>query len=202
MPLNFVTGRVADPDMTTLVVVRDGRIIHARGYGLANAELRTPADVHTVWPLASITKLVTAIAAMQLVESGDLSLHQDINTYFKRLRVPDKYDSPITLGDLLRHTSGLDELPGRRVARAEDIEPFHEFMSDHLVQYRAPGTFTSYSSYGMALAGLLVEEVTGLSYAEYVASAVSSSMNMGRLLLAVTGTGPKVLSELSLRASD
>lgn len=75
-------------------------------------------------------------------------------------------------------------------------------MSDHLVQYRAPGTFTSYSSYGMALAGLLVEEVTGLSYAEYVASAVSSSMNMGRLLLAVTGTGPKVLSELSLRASD
>ncbi|HWM27406.1 MAG TPA: serine hydrolase domain-containing protein [Woeseiaceae bacterium] len=161
-----------------LVVVRDSRIVHARGYGLADVEAAQAADANTVWPIASITKVLTAIAAMQLVEAGKLSLDEEVATYVKRLRVPDEYDSPIIVADLLRHTSGLDELPGRRVDSAADIRPLRDFLSDHLVQYRSPGIFTSYSSYGMALAGLLVEEITGSSYADYVQSRIFRPLGM------------------------
>ena len=230
-----------------LVVVRDGRIVHARGYGLADVEARRAADASTVWPIASMTKVLTAIAAMQLVEAGQVSLETSVATYLKGLRVPDEYDRPILVADLLRHTSGLDELPGRRVARAQDIQPMREFLSNHLVQYRPPGSLTSYSSYGMSLAGLLVEELGGMSYAEYVrtrifrplgmndswimtkagdergvaapyeiddgqaqrmdyewystapvASAVSSAMDMGRLLVALTEH--RILSRPTLHA--
>ncbi len=161
-----------------LVIVRDGRIVHSRGYGLANVEKREAANADTVWPIASITKVLTAIAVMQLVEAGKLSLDGEVAKYFKQLRVPDRYRMPILVADLLRHTSGLDELPGRRAARAAEARPLRDFLSDHLVQYRPPGTFTSYSSYGMSLAGLLVEEVTGSSYADYVQSRILRHMRM------------------------
>ena len=161
-----------------LVVVRDGRIVHARGYGLADVESQRAADAHTVWPIASITKVLTAIGAMQLVEEGRLSLEDEVATYITRPLVPDQYDEPILVADLLRHTSGLDELPGRRVARAGDVRPLRDFLSDHLVQYRPPGTFTSYSSYGMSLAGLLIEELSGMAYAEYVRSRIFLPLGM------------------------
>jgi CubicO group peptidase (beta-lactamase class C family) len=161
-----------------LVVVRDGRIVHARGYGFADVESHRAADANTVWPIASMTKVLTAIAAMQLVETGKLSLDEKVAACFKDLPIPDRYGTPIRVADLLRHTSGLDELPGRRVARAADVRPLREFLSGHLVQYRAPGTFTSYSSYGMSLAGLLVEELTGSSYAQYVQAAIFGPLGM------------------------
>ena len=161
-----------------LVVVRHGRILHARGYGLAEVESRRAADANTVWPIASITKVLTAIATMQLVEAGRLSLEKEAATYLKSVRVPNQFGTPILVADLLRHTSGLDELPGRRAARAEDVRPLREFLSGHLVQYRPPGSFTSYSSYGMSLAGLLVEELSGLSYSDYVETRLFRPLGM------------------------
>lgn len=151
-----------------LVVVRDGRIVHARGYGHADAESRTAADADTVWPLASVTKVLTALALMQLVESGKVALDADVNSYLKRARVPATYPAPITVADLLRHTSGLDELPGRRFGRARDLPPFADFMASRLVRHRPAGELTSYSSYGMALAGLVVEDVSGAAYEPYL----------------------------------
>jgi CubicO group peptidase (beta-lactamase class C family) len=151
-----------------LVVVRDGRVVHARGYGYADAESRLAADADTVWPLASVTKVLTSLALMQLVEKGQVALDKDVNAYLKRARVPATYASPITIADLLRHTSGLDELPGRRFERAREVPPFADFMASRLVRYRAAGELTSYSSYGMALAGLVVEDVSGMAYEPYL----------------------------------
>ncbi len=151
-----------------LVVVRDGRIVHARGYGMADTESRTPATADTVWPLASVTKILTALALMRLVESGQVALEADVNAYLKRARVPATYPAPITIADLLRHTSGLDELPGRRFERARDVPPFADFMASRLVRHRPAGELTSYSSYGMALAGLVVEDVSGTAYEPYL----------------------------------
>ena len=168
-----------------LIVVRNGRVVHAHGFGLADVAANRAVDVNTVWPIASITKVITAIAAMQLVEAGRLSLDKDVASYFTTLRIPNQFGKPITVADLLRHTSGLDELPGRRVQRAEDVRPLREFLSGRLVQYRAPGEFTSYSSYGMSLAGLLVEEISGSSYAEYVQTRIFRplAMNSSRIMI-------------------
>lgn len=158
--------------------MREGKIVHARGYGQADVESHRAAEVNTVWPLASITKVLTSIAVMQLVESNKVALDADVNSYLKRVRVPNTFSSPITVADLLRHTSGLDELPGRRFERASDLPPLDLFLAEHLVRYRPAGEFTSYSSYGMSLAGLLIEDVTGSSYASYLDAHVFKPLGM------------------------
>jgi CubicO group peptidase (beta-lactamase class C family) len=161
-----------------LVVVHDGKIIHARGYGYSDLEAHRVADPNTVWPIASITKVLTAIGVMQLVESGRVSLNTDVNKYLKRAKVPNTFQAPITVADLLRHTSGLDELPGRRFENAKDVPPLDQFLSKHLVRIRAAGEFTSYSSYGMSLAGLVIEDVTGSSYANYINTHIFKPLEM------------------------
>jgi CubicO group peptidase (beta-lactamase class C family) len=161
-----------------LVIVRDGKIIHARGYGYADPESHLTATPDTVWPMASITKVLTAIGTMQLVQSGKISLVADVNKNLKRVHVPDTFPKPITVGDLLRHTSGLDEIPGRRFENGNDVPPFDKFLAQHLVRYRAPGDFASYSSYGMSLAGLLIEDVSGLNYSEYIDAHIFKPLEM------------------------
>lgn len=146
------------------VFVRDGRIVHARGYGVADVAARVPAaPERTVWPVASITKVVTAVAALQLVEDGRIGLDRDVNRYLRRLQVPDQGFGPLSLRHLLSHTGGLDELPGRRFDGV--AAPDHAaFLAGKLVRYRAPGLRTAYSTYGIALAGLMVEDVSGARY--------------------------------------
>lgn len=161
-----------------LVVVRDGKIIHARGYGYADLESHLAANPETAWPIASITKILTAIGVMQLVEAGKVSLTADVNKYLKRAKVSNTFKVPIRVADLLRHTSGLDELPGRRFERPNDVPSLDKFLSTHLVRYRAPGEFTSYSSYGMSLAGLLIEDVSGVDYSNYIDAHIFKPLGM------------------------
>src|SRR5262245_28705825 len=71
-----------------LMIVHQGKIVHARGFGKADVESNRPVDANTVWPLASITKVLTSIAVMQLVESGKVTLGADVNTYLKKARIP------------------------------------------------------------------------------------------------------------------
>ena len=95
------------------VFVRDGRTVYERGYGVSDVSDGTPVDpAETIWPIASITKLITSVAALQLVERGLLALDEDINRYLVRVQVPSQGYPPLTLRHLLSHTSGLDELPG------------------------------------------------------------------------------------------
>jgi CubicO group peptidase (beta-lactamase class C family) len=161
-----------------LIIVRDGQIEHSRGYGYADLESRLASDVNTVWPIASITKTLTAIAVMQLVESKKISLNIDVNSYLKKVQVPNNFSKPITVADLLRHTSGLDELPGRRFENPEKVPQMDQFLKQHLVRYRQPGEFTSYSSYGMSLAGQLIEDVTGSTYARYLDAHIFKPLGM------------------------
>jgi hypothetical protein len=92
----------------------------------------------------------------------------DVNRYLRSVKVPASYPQPITPWHLLTHTGGLDELPGRQVASAAELRPLGEFLSTRLLRVRPPGEITSYSSYGMALAGVLVEDVSGLGFETYL----------------------------------
>jgi CubicO group peptidase (beta-lactamase class C family) len=161
-----------------LVIVRDGKIIYARGYGYADLESHLTATPDTVWPIASITKVLTAIGTMQLVQAGKISLVADVNKYLNRVHVPGTFPKPITVADLLRHTSGLDEVPGRRFENANDVPRLDKFLEQHLVRYRAAGDFTSYSSYGMSLAGLLIEDVSGFNYSDYIDAHIFKPLEM------------------------
>jgi CubicO group peptidase (beta-lactamase class C family) len=150
------------------VFVRDGRIVYAQGYGVSDVATSSVVDPEkTVWPVASITKVITAMAALQLVDQGHVELDADVNRYLKRLQVPSQGYGPLTLRHLLSHTAALDELPGRQFDGNQRPD-MAAFLTDRLVRYRAPGELTAYSTYGMALVGVLVEDATGQSYADYV----------------------------------
>jgi CubicO group peptidase (beta-lactamase class C family) len=151
-----------------VVVVRGGRVVFIRGYGAADREAGMASGPDTVWPIASITKVLTSIGAMQQVERGRLRLDADLNSELGGLRIPDGFGQPITLAEALSHTSGLDELPGRRLESPPPPGPLSRFLQGRLVRYRAPGAFTSYSTYGIAVTGAAIENVSGEAYPDYV----------------------------------
>ncbi len=150
------------------VFVRDGKVVYQHGYGYSDVSTKTRVDPErTVWPIASITKTVTAMAALQLVADGRVKLDDDLNRHLQRLQVPAQGYSPLTLRHVLSHTCGLDELPGRRYDGKQAPDTAAS-LKGKLVRYRAPGKLTAYSTYGMALAGVLIEDVSGQSYADYL----------------------------------
>jgi CubicO group peptidase (beta-lactamase class C family) len=150
------------------VFVHDGKIVYSRGYGVADLETGVGVDpARTVWPIASITKAVTAMAVLQLVDQGRVALDADVNRYLRRLQVPAQGFPPLTLRHLLSHTGGLDELPGRQFDGAHRAD-FAAFLRGRLLRYRAPGELTAYSTYGILLAAVVLEDVTGEAYEDAV----------------------------------
>jgi CubicO group peptidase (beta-lactamase class C family) len=168
------------------VLVKDGQIVMAKGYGVADVAAKRGINPDkTIFPIASITKVFTATALMQLVDRGRLDLHANVNRYLTSLQVPDTYPQAITAAHLLTHTSGLDELPGRRVKAASEVVPLHEFLASRLVRVHPPGEMTSYSSYGIALAGLLVTEVSGEPFESYLSAHIWKPLGMTRTWITV-----------------
>jgi CubicO group peptidase (beta-lactamase class C family) len=160
------------------VFVQGGRILHARGYGVSDlASGRKVDPASTVWPIASISKAVTAMAVLQLVDDGRADLDADVNRYLKRLQVPAAGYSPLTLRHLLSHTGGLDELPGRQFDGREP-QDLASFLRERVVRFRAPGTLTAYSTYGILLAALVLEDLSGQRYDEYLRENVFTPAGM------------------------
>jgi CubicO group peptidase (beta-lactamase class C family) len=160
------------------VFVQGGRILHARGYGapdLASGRRVDPAG--TVWPIASISKAVTAMAVLQLVGDGRADLDADVNRYLKRLQVPAAGYPPLTLRHLLSHTGGLDELPGRQFDGREPQE-LANFLRDRIVRFRVPGTLTAYSTYGILLAALVLEDLSDQRYDAYLREKIFTPAGM------------------------
>ena len=167
------------------ILVRDGRVVFQKGYGVADVASQRPFRPDTIFPIASITKVFTSTAVMQLADRGQLDLQADVNRYLKSVRVPDTYPQPITAENLLEHTGGLDEIPGRLVRPPDQQMPLDKFLASRLVRIRAPGELTSYSSYGMALAGLLVQDVSGLPFEEYLTRNIWQPLGMRRSFITV-----------------
>jgi CubicO group peptidase (beta-lactamase class C family) len=164
------------------VLVQDGRVVLQKGYGFSDVEARRPVSPDsTILRIGSITKVFTAAAVLQLADRGRIDLGRDVNSYLRRVQVPATFPEPVTPAHLLTHTAGFDEIPGVRLAPSrEALLPLHEFLRERLVRVRPPGRVTSYSSFGMALAGLLIEEVSGGSYEEYLRRNIFESLGMSR----------------------
>jgi CubicO group peptidase (beta-lactamase class C family) len=168
------------------VVVKDGRVVLAKGYGVADVASQRPVRAdETLFPYASISKVFTATAVMQLVESGRIALDAPVDTYLKSVRLPATYPQPITVAQLLSHTSGLDEIPGRRVRKASDVVSLSAFLSTRLKRVHPPGEMTSYSTYGIALAGLMVEDVSGQPFEGYLRQHIWDKLGMSRTSITV-----------------
>lgn len=168
------------------VLVQDGHVVLVKGYGRADVASGRAVDPgRTIFPIASISKVFTATAVMQLADGGRLDLDADVNRYLTSVQVPPTYPQPVTAAQLLSHTAGFDELPGRRVRTAAELVPLGEFLKDRLVRVHPPGAMTSYSSYGMALAGLLVEDVSREPFEAYLTRHVWRPLGMTRTFITV-----------------
>ena len=144
-----------------VTVVHNGRILVTRGYGYAatgaDGEPQRLVDSDTLFRIASVSKLATSIAVMQLVERGELDLDVDISAYTD-VKIPRRYPGDITLRNLLTHTAGFEEHAGNP-AKEPDLDSY--IRRDPPMQVFSPGTTPAYSNYGMSLAGYIVERVSG-----------------------------------------
>ncbi|MFF9977451.1 serine hydrolase domain-containing protein [Streptomyces erythrochromogenes] len=184
----------------SVVVVENGRPVLTQGYGVADATSGTPVDPRrTGFFMASDAKLFTAIAVLQQVEQGRLDLGSDVNRYLTSFKVKDTYPGrPVTVRDLLTHTAGFDNnIIGRAATRPEDVRPLGESLADHQPRrVRPPGEVASYDNYGVALAGHLVETVTGTPFAAYVDHSILRPLGMDRTSFAQPHT-PAIEADLA-----
>ena len=149
-------------------VVKDGQVVTARGYGWADtgASGGQPVAVDpqkSLFRVASVSKIPTSIAAMQLVEQGKVDLDADISAYLD-FEIERRFDEPLTLRHLLTHSEGFEEQIS--LTPGTDLEAYVKNQTP--AQVFAPGTTPGYSNYGMALAGYIVQRVSGQPFEAYV----------------------------------
>lgn len=167
---------------SSIVVVSGDRIVYKAGFGRREVFQEVPVDVdRTIWRIGSITKVLTAIAVMQQVDRGRLSLEADVNQYLSAFKVPDGFGKPVRVRNLLTHTSGFDQ-PGlnRQVASQAQVLPLGEFLSTNLTRVRPPDELAVYDTYAITLAGYLVEQQSGLPYEQYLQKNLFEPLEMSR----------------------
>ncbi len=184
----FIDGMMAahlrsqDIPAATIAVVKDGRLFFAKGYGFQDREKRIPVVAEkTLFRPGSTSKLFTWTSVMQLYERGQLDLDADVNTYLKDFKIPATYPQPITMKHLLTHTPGFEDgaLGYLIIKDVSGLMPMRKALALHMPErVRPPGTWSSYSNYGTALAGLVVEYITGMSFPEYVEKNVFQPLGM------------------------
>lgn len=163
-------------------VVKDGKTIFAKGYGVADIERKTPVvPGKTIFRIGSITKVFTATAVMQMADRGKITLQDDVNKYLTGVKVPNTFAQPITFASLLTHTSGLDEIsPGRRTSDESQVIPLGAFLKTRVVRRVPPGEAISYSTYNPALAAHTVEQITQTPFKIYLQKNIFEPLGMNR----------------------
>ena len=158
-----------------LAVVKDGKVVLARGYGLANVEHQVPVKPETIFQSGSTGKQFTATAVMMLVEEGKLSLEDKITKYFTD--APESWRD-ITVRHLLTHTSGMTDYP-------PDFDLRRDYTEDELFQRIKtiplafqPGEKWSYSNLAYVMLGILIRKVSGKFYGDFLQERVFKPLEM------------------------
>ncbi|MFF8592604.1 serine hydrolase domain-containing protein [Streptomyces sp. NPDC015220] len=193
------------PGASVVVVRRDGSVL-SRGYGQADVARGVRSDPErTGYFMASDAKLFTAVAVLQQVERGKLALDTDVNRYLKHFRIKNTYPGhPVTVRQLLTHTAGFDaSILGRGGTSPEPAGALGESLAAHQpARVRPPGRVASYDNYGVALAGHLVEQVTGVPFASYVERSVLRPLGMTRTTFAAPGARTRATLAVGYRPGD
>ncbi len=163
----------------TVAVVKDGKLLFAKGYGYADYEKKKPVSAEeTLFRSGSVSKLFTWTAVMQLVEQGKLDLDRNVNEYLD-FKIRDAFGQPITLKNLLAHTPGFEEQIKDLFTVGSESPNLGAYLKTHIpARIYPPGTVPAYSNYGAALAGYIVERVSGRPFNEYVEQNIFKPLGM------------------------
>ena len=185
----------------SIALTQNGRLVFARGYGYADPQAQIAAQPDSRYRIASLSKAITAVTVMHLVEQGSLNLDQPAFALLPDLQppagsTPDARLASITLRNLLNHTGGWDDTAtgsnfdpmfnsakicqALGVAAPASTENIIRYMRGQPLQF-APGTQYAYSNFGYAVLGRIIERVTGMSYEQYVRQNVLAPMGISEM---------------------
>ncbi len=151
----------------TILIAKDGRPIYMRACGFANRAWNEPARIDTRFNVASINKMLTAVAVAQLVEQGKLSYQDSVASVLPNYRNVDAARK-ITIGQLLTHTSGLGNRSFGEFRKGyRTLQPYLQSFDNEPLEFEA-GTKFSYSNDGYLLLGLIVEKVSQQNFDDYL----------------------------------
>lgn len=177
MPMQLERENIAG---AVVLIVKNNQVLFAKGYGYADVKSKKPVTVDaTLFRPGSISKLFTWTAVMQLVEQGKVDLDHPVNEYID-FKIPDTFGKPVTVRNLMTHTPGFQEtekdlLSGEQLAS----EPVGQYLRDHMpAQIFPPGTTPAYSNYGAALAGYIVQRVSGEKFDDYIRDHIFKPLDM------------------------
>jgi CubicO group peptidase (beta-lactamase class C family) len=189
-----------------VVVVKDGEILLEKGYGYSDITSSKKVDpLVDQFQIASVTKLFTATAALQLVEQAKIDLNTDINTYLKTYQVENEFSSDLTLYHLLTNTGGFGEnVIGIYYDELfDDIIPLDNTIKETMPKMvRNPGEVIQYSNHGFALAGYLVENISGIQFNEYVENNIFAPLGMTNSSYYLNKSNKDVISKGYSYSSD
>lgn len=167
MPLQLAREDIAG---AVVLVIKDGKVLFAKGYGYADVAKKTPVTPDgTLFRPGSVSKLFTWTAVMQLVEEGKLDLDRDVNDYLD-FKIPATYPKPITLRNIMTHTSGFEEtVKDMWLSKPSDIIPIGDYVKAHVpARIFPPGVTPAYSNYATTMAGYIVQRVSGEPFDDYI----------------------------------
>jgi CubicO group peptidase (beta-lactamase class C family) len=166
-----------------IAVVSHGKVVLAKGYGWASLRPRVAMRPDTDLYLGSTAKLFTAAAALQLAEAGKLDFDVDVNRYLRHVRIKNTYPGrPVTMRNLLTHTAGFDPdfgMVGTSANHPDGLPSLADALNaKQPARIHPPGTVLAYDNYGVALAGMVVEDISGLPYATYLRKRIFGPLRM------------------------
>lgn len=193
----FISGKMADAHVLGLsaCIIEQGRVTWAAGYGDADRGLGTSATARTGFSLASVAKVIAAVAIMQLYEEGAFDLDDDVSPYLDfPVRNPDYPDTPISFRMLLTHTSSIRDdwsILDANYCDGDSPIALGEYMEGYLVPggdyntpncwaSRLPGTRYAYSNIGFGLVGHLVEALSGDDFDTWCNEKIFDPLGMDR----------------------
>jgi len=167
-----------DSPGASVMVIKDGKILYKKAYGLANLEDKIACTTQTNYRLASVTKQFTAMAIMMLAERQKLSFESKLTDFFPNFPA---YGKQITVRHLLNHTSGLidyeDLIPPETVVPLKDQQVL-DLLQQQDSTYFPPGSQFRYSNSGYALLALIVETTSGSSFATFLEKNIFKPLKM------------------------
>ncbi len=164
----------------TVLVVQNGQVLLAKGYGYTNWKTKKPVDPTTsIFRLASISKLFTWISIMQLEEQGKVDLDADVNRYLD-FKIRPAFDKPITLRNLMTHTPGFEDVwRDNLVSDPEKSPSLRDFLiKNQPKRIYPPGVVAAYSNYGGGLACYIVQRISGEPFEQYVQEHIFTPLGM------------------------
>lgn len=170
----------------TIAIVRDGRVLLAKGYGLARIAPKPLAtDADTLFQIASISKTPVYIAVAQLAEAGKLTFDDPVNAHLPpTLRVPDQgFKQPIRIRHLMTHSAGFEDsaLGHLFVDKPERLSTLSAYLQKYRVnRVREPGVQTSYSNYALSLLGAVIEHESKTDFQTYMETRILRPLGMAR----------------------